>query len=92
MCHPEKAHQQRVCDLSRRKLQGVGLIAPLAGRSSTCIIRQLVAFKTGARMGANGQPMLAVVAKLKIGKMIDLAAYAASLPPWQETSKSLQIQ
>jgi cytochrome c553 len=62
-------------------LHGVGLIPPLAGRSPTYIIRQLVAFKTGARMGANAQPMQAVVAKLKIGNMIDLAAYAASLPP-----------
>jgi hypothetical protein len=28
-----------------------------------------------------GLPMRAVVANLKIGDMIDLAAYAASLPP-----------
>jgi cytochrome c553 len=41
----------------------------------------LLAFKTGARAGATGQPMQAVVANLQIGNMIDVAAYAASLQP-----------
>ncbi len=62
-------------------LQGVGLIPPLAGRSPTYILRQLVAFKTGARAGAAGAPMKAVVASMKIDNMIDVAAYAASLQP-----------
>jgi cytochrome c553 len=62
-------------------LQGMGLIPPLAGRSPTYILRQLLAFKTGARAGATGQPMQAVVANLQIRSMIDVAAYAASLQP-----------
>jgi cytochrome c553 len=62
-------------------LQGIGLIPALAGRSPTYILRQLLAFKTGARAGATGQPMQAVVADLHIGNMIDIAAYAASLQP-----------
>lgn len=62
-------------------LHGVGLIPPLAGRSPTYILRQLLAFKTGARAGATGQPMQAVAASLQIGTMIDVAAYAASLQP-----------
>lgn len=33
-----------------------------------------------ARSGITGQPMHAVVAKLKIVDMIDIAAYVASLP------------
>ena len=63
------------------KLQGVGLIPPIAGRSPSYILRQLLAFKTGARAGATAVPMRAVVATLKIDNMIDAAAYAASLQP-----------
>lgn len=63
------------------RLQGVGLIPPLAGRSPTYILRQLVAFKTGARSTVAGGPMKAVVAGMKINNMIDVAAYAGSLQP-----------
>jgi cytochrome c553 len=62
-------------------LQGVGLIPPLAGRFPTYILRQLVAFKTGARAGTAGTPMKAVVESMNIDNMIDIAAYAASLQP-----------
>jgi cytochrome c553 len=62
-------------------LRGVGLIPPLAGRSPTYILRQLVAFKTGARAGTAGTPMQAVVAGMRIDNMIDVAAYAGSLQP-----------
>jgi cytochrome c553 len=63
------------------RLQGVGLVPRIAGRSPTYLIRQLLAFQTGNRTGATAQPMLPVVAKLSIGDMIDVAAYAASLTP-----------
>ena len=63
------------------ELKGVGLVPQLAGRSPSYLLRQLLAFQTGARAGATGLPMGAVVAKLPIGSMIDVAAYAASLPP-----------
>ncbi|MDP9088388.1 MAG: hypothetical protein M3O26_06590 [Pseudomonadota bacterium] len=62
-------------------LQGVGLVPRLAGRSPSYLLRQLLAFKTGARSGRAAQPMVPVVAKLEITHMIDVAAYAASLPP-----------
>lgn len=62
-------------------LKGVGLVPPLAARSPTYILRQLLAFQTGARSGAMGLPMRAVVARLKMGDMIDLAAFAGSLSP-----------
>jgi cytochrome c553 len=62
-------------------LRGVGLVPPIAGRSPTYILRQLLAFQTGARAGVTGQPMRSVVARLKTSNMIDVAAYAASLPP-----------
>jgi len=63
------------------KLQGVGLIPPLAGRSPTYLLRQLVAFRAGARAGAAGAPMKPVVEGMKINNMIDVAAYAGSLQP-----------
>ena len=63
------------------KLCGVGLIPPIAGRSPTYILRQLLAFQSGARSGATGLPMRVVVKELKIRGMIDVTAYAASLPP-----------
>ncbi len=63
------------------KLREDGLIPPIAGRSPTYILRQLLAFQTSARSGATGLPMRAVVKDLKIRRMIDVAAYAASLPP-----------
>jgi cytochrome c553 len=62
-------------------LVGTGLIPPLAGRYPTYLVRQLLAFKTGARSTAASQPMQAVVARLSVGDMIAVAAYAATLAP-----------
>jgi len=64
-----------------KKLEGVGLIPRLAGRSPTYLIRQLLAFQTGARTSVAGQPMQSVAAGLRIPDMIDVVAYAASLQP-----------
>lgn len=61
------------------RLQGTALIPRLAGRSPTYLLRQLVAFKSGARTGVNAALMRMVVANLQNGDMIDAAAYAASL-------------
>jgi cytochrome c553 len=63
------------------RLQGIGLVPRLAGRSPTYLIRQLLAFQAGDRAGVTGQPMLPVVTRLRIGDMIDVVAYAASLGP-----------
>lgn len=62
-------------------LRGVGVIPPLAGRSPAYILRQLVAFRTGARASSTSAPMQPVVAKLDIDDMIAVAAYAGSLHP-----------
>jgi cytochrome c553 len=64
-----------------KHLEGVGPIPPLAGRSPSYLLRQLLAFQTGARSGATAQPMQPVVANLDIGNLIDAAAFAASLRP-----------
>lgn len=63
------------------KLAGMSLVPPIAGRYPTYIVRQLIAFKTGARSTPASQPMHAVVARLSVEQMIAVAAYAASLRP-----------
>jgi cytochrome c553 len=62
-------------------LRGVGLIPPIAGRSPTYLLRQLLAFRTGARSTPAGQPMQAVVARLDLNEMISVAAYVGSREP-----------
>ncbi len=62
-------------------LRGVGEIPPIAGRSPSYLMRQLVAFRTGARDTTAAAPMKPVVAQLDVDEMIALAAYAASLAP-----------
>ena len=62
-------------------LRGAGVIPPLAGRSPTYIVRQLLAFRTGSRSTAAGAPMMPVVALMNVDDMIAAAAYAASLEP-----------
>jgi cytochrome c553 len=62
-------------------LHGIGLVPAIAGRSPSSLLRQLVAFRTGARHGHTGVPMEAVVKAMDIGAMIDAVAYAGSLTP-----------
>ena len=64
-----------------KDLRGVQAVPPLAGRSPTYIVRQLLAFRTGARSAAAGAPMVPVVALMNVDDMIAAAAYAASLEP-----------
>jgi cytochrome c553 len=62
-------------------LRGVGDIPGLAGRSPSYLLRQLLAFKVGTRVGQTGAPMKPVSDNLQLRDMIDAASYAASLPP-----------
>jgi cytochrome c553 len=62
-------------------LRGAGVVPPLAGRSPTYIVRQLLAFRTGARSAVAGAPMMPVVALMDVDDMMAAAAYAASLEP-----------
>jgi cytochrome c553 len=54
---------------------------PLAGRSPTYLLRQLIAFRTGARSTAAGAAMMPVVARLEVEHMIAIAAYLAAQAP-----------
>lgn len=62
-------------------LRGVGLVPPIAGRSPTYVLRQLLAFRTGARSSPAGQPMQAVVAHLELNDMIAIVAYVGAHGP-----------
>jgi cytochrome c553 len=62
-------------------LRGSGLFPPLAGRSPSYLLRQLLSFRAGTRAAPAGAAMLPVVANLAIEDMIAVAAYAGSLEP-----------
>jgi cytochrome c553 len=62
-------------------LHGVGAIPPLAGRSPTYIVRQLILFQLGRRSNAAAQPMRLEASPLTLRDMIAVAAYAASRDP-----------
>jgi cytochrome c553 len=62
-------------------LRGVALVPPLAGRSPSYVLRQLLAFRNGTRSAAASAPMRAVVQTLSLDDMIAAAAYAASRTP-----------
>lgn len=62
-------------------LHGVGVIPPLAGRSPTYIMRELILFRTGKRSNPQAAPMRTEASQLGINDMIDVAAYAASRKP-----------
>ena len=62
-------------------LQGAGIIPPLAGRSPTYIVRELILFRTGKRTNPEGAPMRLEASQLSVPDMIAVAAYAASRKP-----------
>jgi cytochrome c553 len=63
-------------------LRGLGNVPSIAGRSPSYIVRQLYDMQSGARSGAIATKQMGpVVAKLSVGDMLDIAAYAASLHP-----------
>jgi cytochrome c553 len=65
---------------------GVGLrgsvqAPPLAGRSPSYLLRQLVAFSMGTRSDSTSAPMSAVARTLSLESMLGVAAYAGALEP-----------
>jgi cytochrome c553 len=63
------------------RLRGVAPAPPIAGRSPSYLLRQLLGFATGARATPAGEPMRAVAAALTLEDMIAAVAYAGSLAP-----------
>jgi cytochrome c553 len=62
-------------------LKGTDKIPPIAGRSPTYVLRQLLSFKAGGRTNEASAQMTPVVEKLELANMIDIAAYLATLYP-----------
>jgi cytochrome c553 len=62
-------------------LLGKDAVPPIAGRSPSNILRQLINFRTGARHDSASVTMTPVVEKLTVSDMVALAAYAGSLAP-----------
>ncbi len=65
-------------------LEGIGNIPPLAGRSPTYIVRELILFRTGKRSNPGAAPMRLEASHLTVPEMIDVAAYAGSRKPPSE--------
>jgi cytochrome c553 len=63
-------------------LLGVGEVPPIAGRSPSNILRQLMNFRTGARHEDGSTTMTPIVAALTVDDMVALAAYVGSLTPF----------
>jgi cytochrome c553 len=62
-------------------LKGTDTIPPIAGRTPTYLLRQMLAFRNGLRVNEASPQMNAVVENLTLEEMIDVVAYLASLPP-----------
>ncbi len=62
-------------------LKGQANVPRIAGNHPIYLVRQLIHFKEGTRKGPNATQMIGLASKLSEQDMIDLAAYAASLPP-----------
>jgi len=62
-------------------LRGAANNPPLAGRSPTYIVRQLILFRLGGRTNPGAAPMLTEASSLTLQEMIAVAAYAASRRP-----------
>lgn len=74
----ESCHGAR---LQGADLAGIGIAPPLAGRSPTYIVKELILFRLGKRTNPGAAPMRAEVSQLPLKDMIDVAAYAASRKP-----------
>ncbi len=62
-------------------LRGTDQIPPIAGRSPTYLLRQMLAFRNGARVNEHSAQMTPVVEKLTMADMIDIVAYVSSQYP-----------
>lgn len=67
--------------LEGANVPGIGIVPPLAGRSPTYIVRELILFRLGRRTDPAAVPMRAEVSQLTLPEMVDVAAYAATLKP-----------
>jgi cytochrome c553 len=78
----DKTPKTQICSTCHLgNLKGTDKIPPIAGRSPTYLLRQLLAFRNGTRANDASAQMTPVVEKLTLTEMIDLVAYVGSLYP-----------
>lgn len=77
----DKGRFQACAGCHLQNLKGTDTIPPIAGRSPTYLLRQLLAFRNGARTNEAAAQMTPVVEKLELEDMVALAAYVGSLYP-----------
>ncbi len=71
---------RRQCTLCHgAKLEGLGPVPGIAGRSPSYMVRQLYDMQSGARRGEWGPLMRSAVAGLNLDELISVSAYVASL-------------
>jgi cytochrome c553 len=78
----DKTAKTQICATCHlANLKGTDKIPPIAGRSPTYLLRQLLAYKNGDRKGEAAAQMSPTVEKLELEDMVALAAYVGSLYP-----------
>ena len=65
-------------------LRGGPIGPPIAGQFPSYVMRQLVAFRSGARAGSAAMPMQAMTAALSTDELVALSAYVGSLSPLRQ--------
>jgi cytochrome c553 len=79
----DKGRTQVCATCHLANLKGTDQVPPIAGRSPTYLLRQMIAYKNGTRSGEAAQQMAPTVEKLELKDMVALAAYIGSLYPPQ---------
>ena len=78
----DKTPKTQICATCHlANLKGTDKVPPIAGRSPTYLLRQLLAYKNGDRSGEAAAQMAPTVEKLELEDMVALAAYVGSLYP-----------
>jgi cytochrome c553 len=67
-------------------LTGLGDVPPIAGRSPSYMVRQMLDMQRGTRNGQGAKLMKPVVMKLEMHDIIAISAYVSSLPPTPATA------
>jgi len=77
----EGGKTQKCAECHGPNLKGMENVPPIAGRSPSYLLRQLLSFQHGLRSNEAGKKMQPVVEKLELADMVAIAAYVSSLYP-----------
>jgi cytochrome c553 len=77
----EDGKTQKCATCHGTNFKGLEDVPPLAGRSPSYLLRQMLAFKHGLRISEPGKQMQPTVEKLEVADMVAIAGYLGSLYP-----------